>query len=127
MANVKGIYPLATTDGKDIPLDVASPLWASRILLTGAGSGPLNLPSLDCILACVTDVDCYIRFGGAASVPGDNAIVNDQIFLPRGVVLTLLPTSLAVYAISVTGSGTLRVSGVQKWAALSKDVLVSRK
>ena len=122
------IYPLATTDGISIPLDVIAPIELWRFALTvNVPSDVETLVSLDCLLAVKSNVDAIFRFGAtAAALPNSGDKLADCVYIPGGVILVLQPTSLS-FSVMPLADGVIWVQVMQKWAALSQNILFERR
>jgi hypothetical protein len=128
VAAVDTIYPLSTADGKEIPLEVATPLFMFRMEITATQHAAVDLPNLECILCVSSNVDCIVSFGVDAVLPADGVIAQSLMYIPAGVIITLNPVDISMSVIGTSSNaGTLWVNGIQKWQALGKEVLFTRK
>ena len=127
MADLQGRYPLATADGQAIPNDTIRPKSSRVITFTGTASSELTLPTGYKTVVLYSTVDCWVRFGGTASVPV-GSFVADQVFLPALTIMTVSPEQMKISAISDSGdSGNLNVTVVATWSALSLELQNSRR
>ncbi len=127
MANTTQRYPLATPDGRAIPLDVVKPVGFLQKAFTTAASGTLTLPSNVEVLSVFASADCYIQFGGTAAVPADGVVVTNLLYVPKNMRITAAPPATTFTVIGKTTSGTLNVQLLEKWAGLILDVQQKRR
>ena len=126
MADVLGRYPLSTADGQAIPNDTIRPKALYKIALTTSATSELTLTAGYKTAVLYSDIDCYVKFGGTASVPSTTP-VTDELFLPAGTIMTVSPEQMKVSAVALTGTGSLFVTLVATWSALSLDLQNTRR
>jgi hypothetical protein len=122
------LYPLSTTDGESIPLDVISPieLWIFTLAPTVATAIEV-LTSLNCLLSVKCSADAVLRFGATAAIyPVNGDKVLDSVYIPANTLILIKPTSLSFSLVSAAG-GTAWVQVMQKWAALAPAILYDRR
>jgi hypothetical protein len=122
------IYPLATTDGESIPLDVISPIELWKFILTASTASDVEtLTTLNCLLGVKASVDSILRFGATVvAVPVSGDKLADCVFIPAGTILIVQPTSLS-FSVMPLADGIIWVQVMQKWAALSQTLLFERR
>jgi hypothetical protein len=126
MADVLGRYPLSTADGQAIPNDTIRPKALYKIALTTSATSELTLTTGYKTAVLYSDVDCYVKFGGTASVPSTTP-VTDELFLPAGTIMTVSPEQMKISAVALTGTGSLFVTLVATWSALSLELQNTRR
>ena len=133
MSLVSKRYPLSTSDGKYIPLDVVRPSSLITFsLLSATGSTPTILPDETELIKVRSSVDAFFQFFSAstamtpvvAGTPKDSAI-----FLPANVdVILSPPVDKAWYsAIGATGPGILYMQILECWNGLTLQSQISRR
>lgn len=122
------IYPLATTDGESIPLDVISPIELWKFILTSNTPSDVEvLTTLECLLGIKSSQDCILRFGATvAASPSSGSSLPDCVYVPAGTILIVKPTSLS-FSVIPFADATIWVQVMQKWAALSQTILFDRR
>jgi hypothetical protein len=122
------IYPLATTDGESIPLDVIAPIQLWKFILeTNQNTGLKSLPSLNCLLAIKASQECILRFGSTvAAIPTNGNNLPDSVIIPPITMLIVKPTNIQ-FSLIALGATTVWVQVMQKWAALSQTILFERR
>jgi len=126
MADVRGRYPLSTADGRAIPNDTIRPKALYKIALTTSATSELTLTAGYKTVVLYSDIDCYVKFGGTAAVPSTTP-VSDELFLPAGTIMTVSPEQMKISAAALTGTGSLFVTLVATWSALSLELQNSRR
>ena len=126
MADVLGRYPLSTADGQAIPNDTIRPKALYKIALTTSATSELTLTAGYKTVVLYSDIDCYVKFGGTASVPSTTP-VTDELFLPAGTIMTVSPEQMKISAVALTGTGSLFVTLVATWSALSLELQNTRR
>ena len=121
-------YPLATVDGKAIPLDVIRPSGMAYIaFLPSAFSAGLDLSAYSTkILSLYSDSDCIIYFGTTPPTLVDSTIHQNALFLKEGTFLTVSMPDTELHVKGITESGILYAQIVDTWAGLSLDMQLSR-
>ena len=126
MADVLGRYPLSTADGRAIPNDTIRPKAVYRIFASITPTSELAVTPGYKTVVLYSDVDCFVKFGGTASVPSTTP-VTDELFLPAGTVMTVSPEQMKISVCTQAGSGYLHVTLVATWSALSLELQNSRR
>lgn len=119
MANTTQRYPLATPDGVPIPLEVIRPLGAIRKAIALTVSTAVSIASNVEIASFYATVDCFVNFGGTASVSGDGVTQSNSIFIPAGSRITCAVMAVTFTVIGVTDVGFLYVQLIDNWAGLT--------
>ena len=127
MADMNARYPLATADGVPVPNETIRPRGFYPIAISTSASTLLTLSGNYKTFLLVSDVDCIVRFGATASVPSDRTLLSDALFLPKNVVMTVSPGTMSISAITLSGSGSLRVTVIESWAGLGLEYQFSRR
>ena len=133
MANVKNRYPLSTSDGQYIPLDVVRPKSCLlQSILTSSGSTAKDVPMDVEFLQIFSDQDLVIQFATSAAVAAalvSGTIVADAILVQKSVLQTISPPidkkSFSLRAL--TASGTALISFLEPWNALSLQSQITRR
>lgn len=127
MADLQGRYPLATADGQAIPNDTIRPKSAYKISFSDIASSEITLTAGYKTAVLYSSVDCWVRFGGTASVPSTTPVA-DQVFLPAMTIMTVSPEQMKISAVAdIPESGNLNVTVVATWSALSLELQNSRR
>ena len=126
MADIQGRYPLSTADGQAIPNDTIRPKAAYRIFFTTTGTSELTLTAGYKTVVLYSDADCFIRFGGVASLPTTTP-VTEELFLPANTIMTVSPEQMKISVAAVSGTGYLCVTLVATWSALSLELQNTRR
>ena len=133
MANIPNRYPLSTSDGQAIPLDVIRPNSSVQIaLVTGAGSAALSLPTSTEVMVVYATQDCLIQFAttdAAATAFVAGTIKTDSIFIPASTIIVLSPvpekTSFSLIALSAPGSAY--ITFLEKWSGMALQSQFNRR
>jgi hypothetical protein len=120
------VHPLATSDGKSIPFNIARPHGAIIKAVTDAVSTSFVLSDITIPHVFLSDVDCLIGF----NVNPDRTSVVYQasvLFVPSGKEVSVMPlhASLKVQALKVTEVGTLLVQAFERYAGMGRETLQS--
>lgn len=127
MADLQGRYPLATADGQAIPNDTIRPKSAYKISFSVSASAELTLTAGYKTVVLYSTTDCWVRFGGTAAVPSTTPVA-DQVFLPAMTIMTVSPEQMKISAVSESGdAGSLFVTLVATWSALSLELQNTRR
>ena len=120
MSTPLDLYPLSTSDGKDIPLDVIRPTgWTFFDFTSSAATASSTLANLEDLMVFQADEDCIIRFDGVeASMPAAGSIVSNSLYLPKNTSVVVYTTQRDISVKGVNQSGTLTIQFVDVWHAL---------
>jgi hypothetical protein len=133
MADLDKIYPLSTSDGQSIPLDVIrGKSCVSKTFLSSASSTAITVPSTAKILEIYADQDVLIQFAASAAVAAalvDGTIVTDAIFVPANSISFISPPvdKLSLAMRGVTAGGTALINFLENWSGLSLQSQVTRR
>ena len=116
---VKQLYPLATQDGKPIPLDVVKAVGLIVVDLTTTFQA-IVLDSKYSLAVVYSEVGTLLDLAnGAVTVPVSGTDYPDWQFIPAGfAVACILPVG-TIRVASVSGTGKLCIQGVQQWQVLA--------
>lgn len=125
--SVNDVYPLATQDGKAIPLDVLKPAAFVKLALTTTEAafdlGEYRLASF------LATADVILRFGTVTIGFITSGIpVPDALFLPQGTyIMALMP--VGTFRAKTLGAATadVYVQCIEQWAGLGLDKQYTRK
>ena len=133
------LYPLATPEGRAIPLEVIRPLGFVRIPTDASVYTVPELATFD-VLLFWADVNTYIRFDGSPAIPPtDGNFVSNRLYVPnmnvinRGIAMDVrnyLPDGInpwvgAVSALDLAaGSGNVYITPISRYQALRSAVRV---
>lgn len=120
MSTAAELYPLATQDGKSIPLDVVKPLSLFSALIVEGTPTVFEVPADYVIAAIYATVDCIVRFSATPLPSGivTETAYSNAIFVPANILCNLVVTPGAASVLGVAGAGVIYISSVQQWAAL---------
>lgn len=121
------VYPFATQDGKAIPLDIIRP--AGLIQLAFNNSSVVNFTLTDTytegiILATSA---CIIRQGSTIPSIVDGTFYQDMFLVYTDTLITVSLLPGIIYVKGLTGSGTLYLQLIEKWAGLALPKQFIRK
>lgn len=135
------LYPMATPEGRAIPLEVIRPLGFVRITTDATVHTITELIDFD-ILMLWSDVNAYLRFDGSPAIPPTNGnFVENRIYVPnmnvinRGIAVDVrdyrpdgtTPWDGSISALDLAaGSGNLYVTPVIRYQALRTAIRVQR-
>ena len=133
------LYPLATPEGRAIPLEVIRPLGFVRIPTDAMVYTVPELTAFD-VLLFWAEVDAYVRFDGSSAVPPTAGnFVSNRLFVPninvihRGVAMDVrnyLPDGTTPWDGSVSaldlaaGTGDIYITPISRYQALRSAVRV---
>lgn len=112
------IYPFATQDGKDIPLDIILPLAVVTIPVT-AVSASLVLAAKFNLSAIFATSHCYMDLTGVGTTPVNGTTYDNWLFIPKETVVIAVLPAATIKVRALGDDGVLIVQGIQKWAALN--------
>lgn len=120
------LYPFATEDGKDIPLEVIRPLGAFFVNVPAGGSSFI-LPEKYEIVSAYSSEHALWSFLGNDPVAGtDN---NEALFIPAQQTITAaIPISAAGKIVPLEGLPCLVViQAIQRWAGIGMQRQLVRR
>ena len=121
-------YPLSTTDGQAIPLEVINPKGIVRIPFDNLlGSQLFTIPVPTELISVFTSAECIISFNKIAALPADNTYIPDTIHVPRSVGIVFAPPSLHLSIIGLQGAGVAMLQIHEPWAGLALAQQYKRK
>ncbi len=120
-------YPLATPDGKAIPLDTIRPLGFYLLDFTTGVASSITIPSNIEILSIQSTEDCVISFSGTANVPSSGVLLADSFYLSSDMRVSISPLSVNLSVIGAGNDGVLLVQLIDNWAGLSLAVQTNRR
>lgn len=115
------LYPLASADGKYIPLDVLEPLQHKAISVT---TSPMGAPVLatdqleEVLISLYADADMVISFSPVVPIASVSA---GELFLPARTHIQIKLPSTSISAISLSTAGTLHITSFKLWDSLTTD------
>lgn len=129
MSNVSNRYPLSTADGKAIPHAALRPKSLCLLALSTTVSSYVTYSSSVKLLVLISDVDCIIKFSNstAASVPSNATVLSDSLFLPKNTLMTVAPIETRLSAITIAGTGTLKITEAEPWSGLGLEHQFTRR
>ena len=129
MSNVSIRYPFSTADGKAIPHSVMRPKSLCLLALSTTVSSYVIYSSSVKLFVLVSDVDCIIKFSNssAASVPSNATVLADSLFLPKNTIMTVAPVETRISAITIAGTGTLKIVEAEPWSGLGLEHQYNRR
>jgi hypothetical protein len=127
MTDLVDRYPIATADGREIPLDTVRPAGCYVVDISNIATSPQSFTSSYKTIAVYATVDCVIRFGAAAAV--QSSWLSEGFYIPKETIITLSPTSNSFSAITVNSgsTGKLAVSVFENWAGLGLETQYGRR
>lgn len=133
MTDVKNRYPLSTSDGKYIPMEVIRPNSFLSVDFTAIGaSAAEDVPAAVELFSVFSNEDCFIQFAAAAA--SATAIVSgtpkvDAIMIPANVIVTIsAPIDKKSFSVrGLTASGTLNCNFLETWTGLSLSSQITRR
>lgn len=124
MALEDEVHPLADTDGKPIPFNIARPHGALIIPFTDAVSSPVSLSDITVPHVFLSDYDCLVGFNVS---PDRTSVVYqaDVLFVPAGKEVSVMPlhATLRVQALIAAQTGNLLVQAFERYKTLGRDIL----
>lgn len=129
MADPTNRYPLATANGDAIPHDVMKPQGLYVLNLSTSATSVLTLATTVKLLVLYSTVDCVLRFtaGFSANIPSSGGFTADEMFLPKGTVMTVAVPTNYISGIAISGSGVLYMTIATPWAGLGLEYQYSRR
>ena len=117
-----GLYPLSTSRGDSIPLDVIKPVALTLLSFSTATSTSCTLPAGTEITALFATEDCIVRLSVDFPEPFVNGtFYSDSLFIPAGTVVSCLLSPGLLYVRGLSSSGSIAIQTVQKWAAVGSE------
>lgn len=118
-------YPLATMDGKYIPLDILKPISSIVKNFTAVATTAEALPAGVEILRIRATQNCWIKFADSVAVAPVSATpsiaVTDTHYLIAGTWDVVSPPALYYSVIRDTVDGILIIEPLVKWAILGLE------
>lgn len=127
MGTPAGVYPFSTQDGKAIPLDIIKPTGVLRKTFTSAGDDMLVVPDGTEVATIHADADCVVGFDGSVGVLVDGVVLPNSLYVPAGSIITVALDSGPIAVRGISGSGTLTLQTIDKWAGLALSLQYNRK
>lgn len=121
------VYPFATQDGKAIPLDIIRP--AGLIQLAFNNSSVVNFTLADTYTEGVilATTACVVRQGSTIPSIVDGTFYQDMFLVYTDTLITVSLLPGPIYVKGLTGSGTLYLQLIEKWAGLALPKQFIRK
>lgn len=110
------IYPLATTLGIAIPLDVAAPKGTAQVTVSVGAGTPITLPEANNLCSVYFDADVELWVGPYSAVAANTYKPGCVVLLAGIVYDLLLPQEVLVYGHSKAAVGHINV--LVTWAQL---------
>ncbi len=111
------LYPLASSDGKDIPFDVLKPVGLAYYSFNAGSPTEIALPASAELATIFATADAVVFFGTAA-LPL-NSYADGALFVPANTIVTAQLPATTLKIKGITFSGLVYIQVVQKWAALA--------
>lgn len=117
---VKGQYPLATQDGQAVPLEIVKAANFLFAVLVANVNKPVTIPAGLVTAYVLSTVNCVLKNASAAfTALAADTNYPDAMFIPSDHLTTLQLTP-GVINIWPLASGTIYITGIEQWAALSQ-------
>ena len=113
------IYPLATQDGKAVPLDVAEPIALIYYPLVANTKKDITIPGGWTFMYVFSTCNCVLSTNDT-DLPNtlvDGTTYNDAIFIPANTPV-IITTVAGAGSISPLANGNIYLNKIEKWAAL---------
>lgn len=120
-------YPLSTPDGISIPLDVIKPHSFIRKATALSVSGSISIPDVVEIISFAATEDCYICFGGIATIASDGVLQPNVVFVQKGTRVTVAPTANNFTVLALDTAGYLYCQLIDKWAGLALQTQYTKR
>jgi hypothetical protein len=124
---VAGVYPFSTSDGKAVPVDIASPVGLVAWDFVLATPLAITIPAGYETAWAYATATCVLKLGvGAlptALVDGTNYPAS--ILIPAYTMITLLLVPGSAAILGLESGGSLYINAIEQWAALAHQRQVS--
>lgn len=129
MAAPANIYPLATSTGIAIPLDVIRPANVVFMDFPNGSEEAMDLPVGTNLIVAYTSKDCMLNFGAAIGAVVEHTAYPLCLFLPANSVVTIqVPEgSTTVNVQGMGAAGRLVIQVIEKWASIGLTTQFTRK
>lgn len=120
VAPVKGQYPLATQDGQAVPLEIVKAASFLFAVLVNGVNKQLTIPAGIVTAYVMSTVNCVLKNASAPfTALAADTVYADSMFIPADHLTTiqLTPGTINIWPL---GAGTIYITGIEQWAALSQ-------
>ena len=120
MAAPVDLYPLATSDGVAIPLEVVSPTGYMFLHFSETPTSAIQLPATSDLLILNCDEDCILRFSNnLATIPTEATVIADTLFLRKNMQMVVYPQQKFLSVKRLVLDGTLHIQFIDTWHGLA--------
>jgi hypothetical protein len=120
MAEIAGIYPLSSQDGKAIPLDVVKPSSLVKFNFVAGVAADVTIPAGYLLCWVFATKPCILRLSAvnlpAALVAG--TAYDKALYIPQDMPLTVVLTPGEASLLGLAADGELYINAVEQWGAL---------
>lgn len=121
------VYPFATQDGKPIPLDIIRPAGLIQISFNNSSSVNFTLTDTYTEGIVLATSACLVRQGTDIPSMVDGTFYQDMFLVYTDTLITVSLLSGTIYVKGLSGSGTLYLQLIEKWAGLALPKQFIRK
>lgn len=121
------VYPFATQDGKPIPLDIIRPAGLIQIAFNNSSSVNFTLTNTYTEGIILATSACLVRQGTDIPSIIDGTFYQDMFLVYTDTLITVSLLPGTIYVKGLSGSGTLYLQLIEKWAGLALPKQFIRK
>lgn len=120
MATLPGLYPLSTTKGLPIPLEVAKCIDSCALAV---GTSAINLVEVGSLVQIYSPILVRIAFTAQTTLDLSSLIVVNSFYLPPGASAVLVVDGSNVFtAAGIPGqTGTVYINQIELWQATARE------
>lgn len=120
MAAPVDIYPLSTSEGVAIPLEVVAPTGYMLIHFSETPTSVIQLPASSDLIILNSDEDCIICFANrVAAIPEEATFTPDTLFLRKNMQVVVYPQQKRLSVRRLVLDGTLHIQFIDTWHGLA--------
>ena len=120
MAAPVDIYPLSTSEGVAIPLEVVAPTGYMFLHFSDVATAVIALPATSDMIILNSDEDCILRFSNNLAVlPAEGIVVPDTLFLRKNMQVVVYPQQKFLSVRRLVLDGTLHIQFIDTWHGLA--------
>ena len=120
MAAPVDIYPLSTSEGVAIPLEVVAPTGYMFLHFSEVATDVIALPATSDMIILNSDEDCILRFSNNLAVlPAEGIVVPDTLFLRKNMQVVVYPQRKFLSVRRLVLDGTLHIQFIDTWHGIA--------
>lgn len=113
-------YPLSTSDGTAIPLEIMKPhSFVQKSFLQASATAAQPVPTGVEIMSITVSEDVILRFGAAAVALADGVNYPDTVLVKAGTRVCIAPKADTFTLKGFTANGLAYIQYIEKWAGLA--------